>query len=182
MSLKPSIPTLGIVASVSNAGKTTLITQLIPKLTNRHIRVSVIKHAHHQFDIDHKNKDSYQIREAGAVQTLIASNRRWALMTEMNRTTESTVEADLDTLLQQFNPNYADLILIEGFKYATIPKIEVHRSGLCPQLLANTDKNIIAIASNVKLHTSIPTLDLNDIDEIADFIMLKILKLGPTQS
>lgn len=173
-------PILGIVASGSNAGKTTLITQLIPELAKRNIRVSVIKHAHHQFDIDHPGKDSYQIREAGAVQTLIASGKRWALMTEMTRTPTHTDEADLNTLLKQFNPDYADLILVEGFKYAEIPKIEVFRVGLGKPLLAPTDQNIIAVAADTQLDLAIPTLDLNNISIIADFIMSKILKSNTT--
>jgi molybdopterin-guanine dinucleotide biosynthesis protein MobB len=168
-------PILGICAASSNAGKTTLITQLIPELAKQHIRVSVIKHAHHQFDIDHPGKDSYNIREAGAVQTLIASGTRWALMTEMTRTPHHTDEADLDTLLDQINPSYADLILVEGFKYAEIPKIEVFRASLNRPLLAPTDPNIIAVAADTSLDLAIPTLDLNDISAIADFIMLKVI-------
>jgi molybdopterin-guanine dinucleotide biosynthesis protein B len=171
---------LGIVASGSNAGKTTLITQLIPELAQRNIKVSVIKHAHHQFDIDHPGKDSYNIREAGAVQTLIASGKRWALITEMTRTPNHTDEADLNTLLKQLNPNYADLVLVEGFKYAGIPKIEVFRASLSKPLLAPTDQNIIAVAADTALDLTIPTLDLNDISAIADFIMSNILKSNTT--
>lgn len=169
------IPTLGICAAGSNAGKTTLIIQLIPELAKRNIRASVIKHAHHQFDIDHPGKDSYQIREAGAVQTLVASGRRWALMTEMHRIADFSNEADLNELLKQINPDYADLILVEGFKSAAIPKIEVYRPSLNLPLLATMDKNIIAVASDAQLNLTIPTLDLNDISTVADFIMLKVL-------
>lgn len=175
------LPVLGICAAGSNAGKTTLITQLIPELAKRNIRVSVIKHAHHQFDIDHPGKDSYQIREAGAVQTLVASGKRWALMTEMTRVPDATDEADLTELLNQLNIEYADLILVEGFKQAAIPKIEVfrpemHQAFLANQaLLANTDNNIIAVASNETMELAIPTLDLNDVSAIADFIMAKVL-------
>lgn len=169
------LPILGIVANGSNTGKTTLITQLIPELTKSNIRVSVIKHAHHQFDIDHPGKDSFQIREAGAVQTLIASGNRWALMTEMARTPNHTDEADLNKLLQQFNQDYADLILVEGFKYAEIPKIEVFRASLNKPLLAPTDPNIIAVATDTPLDLTTPTLDLNNTSAIADFIMAEIL-------
>ncbi len=168
-------PILGICATGSNAGKTTLITQLIPELAKRNIRVSVIKHAHHQFDIDYPGKDSFQIRESGAVQTLIASGKRWALMTEMNRTPNPLNEADLNELLKQFNQNYADLILVEGFKSAAIPKIEVHRADMGTPLLATTDKDIIAVASDTELDLAISILDLNDTSAIADFIMLKII-------
>jgi molybdopterin-guanine dinucleotide biosynthesis protein MobB len=170
------LPVLGICAAGSNAGKTTLVTQLIPALKLRKLRVSVIKHAHHKFDIDHPGKDSYKIREAGAVQTLIASSKRWALMTELPDTGE---EADLETLIQQINPDYADLILVEGFKSALIRKIEVFRPSLNIPLLADLDANIIALASDEPLaqnfNLSIPVLDLNNINQIADFIMQEII-------
>lgn len=173
--MNKTIPILGICAASSNAGKTTLITQLIPELATHNIRVSVIKHAHHQFDIDHPGKDSYQIREAGAVQTLIASGKRWALMTEMTRTPNYTDEADLNTLLDQINPSYADLILVEGFKSAMIAKIEVYRSSLNTTLLCTTDKNIIAVAADTLLDVTIPVLDLNNIPAIATFIIHNVI-------
>ena len=181
--MSKTIPILGICAAGSNAGKTTLITQLIPILAARNIRVSVIKHAHHKFDIDHPGKDSYNIREAGAVQTLIASGKRWALMTEMTRTPEYADEASLDELLAQLNPDYADLILVEGFKSAAIPKIEVFRSDLNLPLLAQSDLNIIAVATDRPLDISAPklklssiqSLDLNNIAAIADFIISTVL-------
>jgi molybdopterin-guanine dinucleotide biosynthesis protein MobB len=160
------LPVLGIVAAGSNAGKTTLITQLIPALAKRNIRVSVIKHAHHKFDIDHPGKDSYKIREAGAVQTLIASNKRWALMTEL------AGEPDLEVLIAQINPSYADLILVEGFRQANIPKIEVYRPSLAMPLLANSESNIIAVATDADLDIQQPLLPLNDIEQIIEFIVL----------
>lgn len=161
-----TLPVIGICAAGSNAGKTTLITQLIPELAKQGLRVSVIKHAHHQFDIDHKGKDSYQIREAGAVQTLIASSKRWALMTELAQ------EPDLEDLLVKLDRRYADLVLVEGFKQAKIPKIEVHRPSLNMPLLAAQDSNIVAIASDAAVNlTHIPVLDLNNIVAIADFLI-----------
>jgi molybdopterin-guanine dinucleotide biosynthesis adapter protein len=176
-----TIPVLGIIASGSNAGKTTLITKLIPELAKRNIRVSVIKHAHHTFDIDHVGKDSYKIREAGAVQTLVASNNRWALITEMQRLTEAPMETNLADLIGQINPDYADLILVEGFKQAIVnqapvPKIEVYRPSLNLSLLAATDNSIIAVASDADLVLNIVTLDLNNTQQIADFIVLKIIQ------
>jgi molybdopterin-guanine dinucleotide biosynthesis protein MobB len=162
------LPVLGIVAAGSNAGKTTLITQLIPALAKRNIRVSVIKHAHHKFDIDHPGKDSYKIREAGAVQTLIASNKRWALMTEL------AGEPDLEVLIAQVNPSYADLILVEGFRQANIPKIEVCRSSLGMPILAISDSNIIAVATDANLDIQQPLLPLNDIEQIIEFIVLHL--------
>jgi molybdopterin-guanine dinucleotide biosynthesis protein B len=164
-------PILGIVASGSNAGKTTLITALIPVLAEHGIRVSVIKHAHHKFDIDHPGKDSYNIREAGAVQTLIASAKRWALMTEMLRTPDNQAEADLQSLIQQLDADYADLILVEGFKQADIPKIEVHRPSLGLPLLAHADNSIIAVACDEPITCSTPQLALHNTQIISQFIM-----------
>jgi molybdopterin-guanine dinucleotide biosynthesis adapter protein len=164
--LPKRLPVIGICAAGSNAGKTTLITQLIPELAKHGLRVSVIKHAHHQFDIDHKGKDSYQIREAGAVQTLIASNKRWALMTEL------ALEPDLDDLIAKLDNRYADLVIVEGFKQAEIPKIEVHRPSLNMPLLAMQDANIVAVASDAELNFArIPVLDLNNIAAIAAFLI-----------
>jgi molybdopterin-guanine dinucleotide biosynthesis protein MobB len=165
------LPILGIVAAGSNAGKTTIITQLIPLLAAKQIRVSVIKHAHHKFDIDHVGKDSYNIREAGAVQTLIASDRRWALMTEMQRTSHHNGEADLTAMIEQLNNAYADLVLVEGFKQANIPKIEVHRPGLGLPLLVENDDNIIAVACDKPIVCTKPQLPLNDPQAICTFIL-----------
>jgi molybdopterin-guanine dinucleotide biosynthesis protein B len=169
--LNISIPVIGICAAGSNAGKTTLITQLIPALAQKGIRTSVIKHAHHRFNIDHPGKDSYQIREAGAVQTLVASNLRWALMTERQRTPDKDMELDLAELLTQIDTRYADLILVEGFKSAAIQKIEVYRAGMDLPLLAPNDPNIIAVASDTAIELNVPVLNLNDISTITDFIM-----------
>lgn len=168
------IPVIGICAAGSNAGKTTLITQLIPALAAHQVRTSVIKHAHHRFDIDHPGKDSYQIREAGAAQTLVASNLRWALMTERQHTADKDTELDLAELLKQMDKRYADLILVEGFKSADIPKIEVFRAAMDLPLLTPNDPNIIAVASDTALNVSVPVLDLNNIATISDFILLQM--------
>ncbi len=167
------LPILGICAAGSNSGKTTLLEKLLAELNRRGIRVSVIKHAHHKFDIDYPGKDSYRIREAGAVQTLVASANRRALMTEMQRTPNPADEANLDELIGALNPDYADLILVEGFKSAAIPKIEVHRPQLGMPLLCRDDKQVIAIASDAPLESSIqiPTLDLNNTEEITTFVI-----------
>ena len=171
-----SLPILGICAGGSNAGKTTLITQLITEFASRNIRISVIKHAHHHFDIDYPGKDSFKIREAGAVQTLVASGKRWALMTEMARTPKGNDEADLNALLAELNPDYADLILVEGFKNAEITKIEVYRDGFNLPLLALQDKQIIAVASDTQtLNIAVPVLDLSNLQAIADFITIRLL-------
>ena len=177
-----NLPILGIVAAGSNAGKTTLITELIPELAKRGIRVSVIKHAHHKFDIDHPGKDSYNIREAGAIQTLIASGKRWALMTEISRTPEYNDEANFNELIAQLNPEYADLVLVEGFKKARIPKIEVYRPSLGMPLLADTDPNIIAIACDEAITGSKPQLALNNTEVLCEFIFQWIQSFHQTTS
>jgi molybdopterin-guanine dinucleotide biosynthesis protein MobB len=171
MATNKTLPVIGICAAHSNTGKTTLINKLIGELRERNIRVSVIKHAHHRFDIDHPGKDSYEIREAGAVQTLVASNNRWALITEMQRTPNPPDEADLASLIKLINPDYADLILVEGFKNAAIPKIELRRNTESP-LMCENDNNFIAVASDTPLtiKCQIPVLDLNNIRKITDFI------------
>jgi molybdopterin-guanine dinucleotide biosynthesis protein MobB len=173
MTATRTLPVIGICAAGSNTGKTTLINKLIIELRERNIRVSVIKHAHHHFDIDHPGKDSYEIREAGAVQTLVASGKRWALITEMQRTPNPPDEADLGALIELINPDYADLILVEGFKNADIPKIEVHRPSLGMALTSTGDNHFIAVVSDAPLaiQTQLPVLDLNNIQQIADFIV-----------
>jgi molybdopterin-guanine dinucleotide biosynthesis protein B len=161
------LPVLSFCAYASNSGKTTLLTQLIPALTKRGLRVSVIKHAHHSFDIDYPTKDSYKLREAGAVQTMIASNTRWALITEH----QDTVEPNLNTSLSQLDSSLSDLVLVEGFRHEAIPKIEVFRASLEQPLLAEHDSTIIAIASDTALDSHLPVLDLNNIKQIADFVI-----------
>lgn len=173
------VPLLGICASGSNIGKTTLLTALIPALAGRGCRVSVVKHAHHAFDIDHPGKDTYRIRAAGAVQTLIGSRQRWALMTELSHIAPEQQEPDLAELLAQLNPGLIDLVLVEGFKHAPIPKIEVFRPDLDRPLLATHDHAIIAIAADGAVDTPLPLLNLNAPDEVADFIMARF-NLGKT--
>jgi molybdopterin-guanine dinucleotide biosynthesis protein B len=162
---------LGFCAWGSGVGKTTLLTSLIPILKQRGLRISVIKHAHHSFDIDHPGKDSYRIREAGAVQTLLGSRQRWALMTEISHIKPERQEPDLAELLTHMDPSMADIILVEGFKQEPIPKIEVYRPSLENPLLASSDPNVIAIASDGTAPTSLPVLDLNNPATIADFVL-----------
>lgn len=161
---------LGFCAQASGSGKTTLLTALIPVLIARGLRISVIKHAHHQFDIDHPGKDSYRLREAGAVQTLVGSSRRWALITELERSGKP--EPELFDLVDHIDPTMCDLVLVEGFKLANIPKIEIHRPSLGHPLLADQDHSIIAIASDVPFEHTLRVLDLNQPAEIADYIRL----------
>lgn len=166
-----AVPLLGFCAYGSDVGKTTLLIGLIPVLSARGLRISVIKHAHHSFDIDHPGKDSYRLRESGAVQMMLGSRHRWALMTELSRIPEQPDELRLNDLLPHIDPALADLILIEGFKQESIPKIEVHRPSLGNPLLAESDKDIIAIATDENLESALPQLNLNNPDEVADFIM-----------
>ena len=160
------LPVLGF-CGFSGAGKTTLLTKLIPALKAQGIRASLIKHAHHAFDIDQPGKDSYKLREAGSAQTLIASSQRWALMTETDQTEK---EPDLQYLLTQIDSDLADIVLVEGFKHEAIPKIEVYRVALNRPLLAAEDPNIIAVASDIALAVKQQQIDLNDIDAMVGFV------------
>lgn len=160
------LPVLGF-CGFSGAGKTTLLTKLIPALKAQDIRASVIKHAHHTFDIDQPGKDSYKLREAGSAQTLIASSQRWALITE-TPTTER--EPDLKYLLTQIDSQLADIVLVEGFKHEAIRKIEVYRAALNKPLLAPQDPHIIAVASDTALSIKQQQIDLNNIDAMVAFI------------
>ena len=169
------LPVLGF-CGFSGAGKTTLLTKLIPALKDQGIRASVIKHAHHAFDIDQPGKDSYKLREAGSAQTLIASSQRWALMTE---TPTMKREPDLKYLLTQIDSDLADIVLVEGFKHEAIPKIEVFRAALNRPLLAAEDPNIIAVASDTVLAIKQQQIDLNDIDAMVGFVQ-HWLKLSST--
>jgi molybdopterin-guanine dinucleotide biosynthesis protein B len=162
-----SIPLLGFCAYGSGVGKTTLLTSLIPVLSQHGLRVSVIKHAHHTFDIDHPGKDSYRLRQAGAVQTLLGSPRRWALMTEL----ADSKEPELPELLAHIDPSLADIILVEGFKQTSIPKIEVFRPELNKPLWADQDSHVIAVAADGPVKTALTVLDLNNTVEIAEFVL-----------
>ena len=151
-------------AGYSGSGKTTLIEQLIPRFVAAGLRVSLIKHAHHAFDIDRPGKDSYRHREAGASEVLITSAHRWALMHELR----DEPEPDLHTQLGRLSP--CDLVLIEGFKHSAIPKLEVFRPSVGHPPLHPGDPDIVAVASDSPVRTSLPVLDLNDYDAIAAFV------------
>ena len=152
-------------AGYSGSGKTTLIEQLIPSFAGRGLKVSVIKHAHHSFDIDQPGKDSYRHREAGAAEVLLTSANRWVLMHELR----GGPEPGLREQLRLISP--CDLVLVEGYKFADIPKVEVHRQATGKPLLHPDDPNIVAVASDAAIETAVPLLDLNRPDEIAEFIM-----------
>ncbi len=167
--LKPHcIPVLGFAAP-SGTGKTTLLTRLLPLLKAQGLRIGVIKHAHHAFDTDVPGKDSYELRKAGASQMLVASRHRTALITEHATDTEPV----LGELLQALNQSTLDLILVEGFKHAAYPKIELHRHALGHPLLYPHDSSIIALATDdmTLAPHNIARLDINNTQEIADFVL-----------
>ncbi len=168
-----SCPLLGFVA-FSGTGKTTLLKQLIPRLKSQDLKIGLIKHAHHHFDIDIPGKDSYELRKAGADQVLVASQRRWAMVTE---TPEQEGDPALDEMLAHLDQSGLDLILVEGFKHVAFPKLELHRRSLGHPLLFPDDADILAIASDAPLmhETTLPVLDLNQPEAIADFIQQHIL-------
>lgn len=154
------------LAGWSGSGKTTLMVRLIPALVRRGLRVSTLKHAHHNFDVDKPGKDSYEHRQAGATEVLISSGRRWALMHELRDTPEPSVEDLLPHMTQ------VDLLLIEGFKREAHDKLEVHRPAVGKPLLCPEDPQIVAVASDAPLPgVELPQLDLNDVEAIADFIV-----------
>lgn len=162
-----STPVLGL-AAFSGTGKTTLLTKLLPRLRERGIRVAVVKHAHHNFDIDTPGKDSYEIREAGASQVVIASSQLLALMQPATQPASDPVLTDC---LTRIDTQAVDLILVEGFKKAPIRKIELHRPSLGKPLMQPDDPNIIAVFSDAPLDTGDrPCLDLNRLEEMINFL------------
>lgn len=166
------VPLLGM-AAWSGTGKTTLLEKLIPLLKAKGLRVAVIKHAHHDFDIDRPGKDSHRLRHAGASQMLVASRKRWALMVE---TDDDRAEPQLDELLAVLDQDKLDLILVEGFKHEAFPRIELHRGALNRPMLFPHDPQIIAIAADCPIDAPIPRLDINDVEEIATFVLRRLGK------
>lgn len=162
------IPVLGICAHSSGMGKTTLLECLLPLLATYGLRVSVIKQTHADFDVDRPGKDSYRMREAGAAQVLLSSQNRWVLMTEQKSEVSDTRLLDM---VGHLDLDLADLVLVEGFRHAPIPKIEVFRPSLGKSLLSSNDPHVIAIASDFPVVTSLPVLDLNAPSTVAKFIL-----------
>lgn len=150
----------------SGSGKTTLITALLENLVARGIAVSTMKRAHHGFDVDQPGKDSYLHRAAGAMEVLVTSAKRWALMHESRGDPEMSIEEAARMMTK------VDLLLIEGFKHHGHDKLEVHRPSIGKSLLAPSDPYIVAVASDESLPgVEVPVLDLNDHSAIADFIV-----------
>ena len=160
------IPVLGFSA-YSGTGKTTLLRQLIPLLKAAGVRVAVIKHAHHDFDIDIPGKDSYELRKAGADQVLIASDKRRALITE----TVPAREPELTELVASLDVSDVDLVLVEGFRHLPFSKIELHRPALGKPLIYPRDSSIIAIAFDEPVDVrGLAQLDINNPKQISVFI------------
>ncbi|WFU26465.1 molybdopterin-guanine dinucleotide biosynthesis protein B [Bradyrhizobium sp. CB1717] len=153
------------LAGWSGAGKTTLLTRLIPNFNAQGLRVSVIKHAHHQFDVDVPGKDSWRHREAGAAEVLVASSNRWALMHELR----GAAEPRLPELLSKLSA--VDLVVVEGFKREPHRKIEVHRAANGKPLLFPDDPGIAGIATDTAIETRLPTVHLDDIPAVAALLL-----------
>lgn len=153
------------IAGYSGSGKTTLIERIVPLLVEAGLRVSLVKHAHHEFDVDHPGKDSWRHRHAGCAEVLVSSSLRWALMHELR----GAPEPALEELLARLSP--CDLVLVEGYKSDPIPKIEVHRSGGARPLLFPEDPHVIAVATDEPLETPLRQFGLDDAEAIARFVV-----------
>jgi molybdopterin-guanine dinucleotide biosynthesis protein B len=167
------VPILGF-AAYSGTGKTTLLTKLIPLLKKSGLKPGVIKHSHHNFEIDKPGKDSFRLRTAGATPVMLVSAHRRAIITEFDNITEPK----LDDQLKAFDQSSIDLILVEGFKAENFPKIELHRPSLNKPLIFPQDPSIIAIATDqtIAIPAHLDQLDLNNPSLIADYITQKLLQ------
>ena len=167
------IPVVGI-AAYSGTGKTTLLVKLLSILKARGLRVGVVKHAHHTFEIDQPGKDSFELRKAGASQILVGSKKRWALIVER----PGAEDLSLHDVIKHFDTSELDLILVEGFKPEAIPKIELTRPSLGNPLFFTRDSDVIAVATDDELPvaTSLPILDINEPEMVATFIVDRFLQ------
>lgn len=156
------------VTGWKNSGKTGLMERLVTEISGRGYSVSTLKHAHHNFDIDHPGKDSHRHRQAGAQQVLLASSKRWALMTELR----GGDEPSLDALLAQMAP--VDLVLVEGWKRDGHAKIEAWRAEMDHTLLSPNDATICAMATDTPQDVTVPQFDLDDTAAIADFVLAHV--------
>lgn len=152
-------------AGYSGSGKTTLIEQLIPRFTARGLTVSLIKHTHHNFDVDQPGKDSFRHRAAGASEVLLTCDTRWVLMHELRGQPEASLEEQLAVL------SPCDLVLVEGFKQTPISKIEVHRPANGKPPIWPENASVVAVATDAAIDCRLPVLNLNDPDQIAQFIL-----------
>lgn len=166
------IPMIGFSA-FSGTGKTTTLKQVIPLLKAKGLRITVIKHAHHHFDLDQPGKDSFELRKAGSDQTIICTTTRMAVITEFPTPDD---EPSLEEIISTLDPDKIDLILVEGYKHLAFPKIELHRVAVNKPYLYPEDPSIIAIACDAELlePTDIAVLDINDVEGIAELIVKRI--------
>jgi molybdopterin-guanine dinucleotide biosynthesis protein B len=155
----------------SGAGKTTLLKRVIPYYNDRGLRVSVIKHAHHEFDVDVPGKDSWVHRQSGATEVLVSSTRRWALMHELRGADEPL----LPQLLKKMSD--VDLVLVEGFKREPHRKIEVHRAANGKPLLFPDDPAVVGIVTDATLETALPTAHLDDVEAVAALMQRSAISL-----
>jgi len=164
-------------AGFSGSGKTTLIEQIIPMFVGRGLRVSLVKHAHHTFDVDQPGKDSYRHRHAGATEVVVTSSRRWVLMHELRGENEPSLEE----VVARISP--CDLLLVEGYKRAAIPKIEVYRQSVGEGFLHPHDPHIVAFATDDRIQSKLPVLDLNRPYDVGEFILRHVgLHLHPVSA
>ncbi len=170
------IPVIGFVAP-SGTGKTTLIRQLVPLLRQRGLRVGYLKHSHHRIEVDRPGKDSYEIREAGASQVLLATGERWIMQSAQRQPGQ---DPDLPAMLALFDPRLVDLILVEGFKFSAYPKLEVHRAALAKPYLYPGDPTIRALISDASPPTGAhpPLLPLGDAGAIVDYLLSLLSQAG----
>lgn len=167
-------PMVGFCA-YSGTGKTTLLAKLVPLLKAEGLRLAIVKHAHHHFDIDKPGKDSYTLRDAGADQVLVASRGRMAWIREIPDQRE---EPSLQEAVNAVCPDLVDLLLVEGFKHEAYPKIELHRSDLGKPLIHPNDPNVIAFATDgisASMARDLPVLDMNSPESIRDFVLQRVL-------
>jgi molybdopterin-guanine dinucleotide biosynthesis protein B len=153
------------IAGYSGSGKTTLIEKLIPLFVGEGLRVSLIKHAHHEFDLDQPGKDSWRHRHAGCSEVLVSSSRRWAIMHELRGAPEPSLTEQLKRL------SACDLVIVEGYKSEPIPKLEVHRKQSAAPLLHPDDAHVVAIATDEPLESALPQFALDDAAAIARFVV-----------
>ncbi|MEP7069394.1 MAG: molybdopterin-guanine dinucleotide biosynthesis protein B [Usitatibacter sp.] len=153
------------IAGYSGSGKTTLIEKLIPVLVAEGLRVSLVKHAHHEFDVDQPGKDSYRHRHAGCTEVLVSSSKRWALMRELRGDAEPSLDEQLEHL------SACDLVIVEGYKSEPIAKVEVHRRASHTPYLFPDDPHVVAIATDEPVDSKLPQLDLDDAEGVARFIL-----------
>lgn len=156
------------VCGYSGSGKTTLLEKMVALISARGFKVSLVKHAHHGFDIDRPGKDSWRHREAGAGEIALITDKRWVLMHEAR----NEAPPQLNDILGRMSP--CDLVLLEGFKRAAHPKIEVHRPSLGKPPVWTEDCGIVAVASDEPIECGLPCLDLNNPEQVTDFVLKQV--------